>query len=135
MTHIRVILPAHSTRACNMTMLKPYESAELKISLSYAEMEASSMRTSFEINLFSNATLQKVIEAEQEGVDAIVISLMGEIATTAMLEAVSIPVVSLPKIAFFTAVSLAYRFSIVSTTPQIESVQVPLITKYVLSDN
>ena len=134
MTHVRVILPAYAPKACNMQMLKQYETPELTISLTYGEVEATSARSEIEMHLLSNTTIKKIIEAQNEGVDAIVINIMAEFSLSPMLEVASVPLVTLPKIAFNTASMLSDKFTIVSTTPSVYAMQTRLIQKYGLTD-
>ena len=130
MAHIKVILPFHNEKICNSNLLKAYATKDIKLSVSYADIEAIALRTNSEISAATNSTLQKIIAAEKEGVDAIVINLMAEMATDTMLEVANIPLVALPKTAFYTAALLSRKFSIVSSTQQGYDLQVKLIQQY-----
>ncbi len=131
MTHIRIILPADAPAMCNLEMLKPYEKPGMTLSISYTSIKADSLRSEFEISAFSNAVLQKILEAQNDNnVDAIVINIMAEMALAACYEAANIPVVSLPQIAFSTAAILSNKFSIVSSNAKGLPLHMRLIQKY-----
>ena len=116
MTHIRVILPAYFPQACNIEQLKPYEKEDLTISLTYGDIDAKSIRHEFDMAMAAPAVIKKVLEAEKDKVDAIVVNIMSEISLAACREAVKIPVLSLAETAMHVAGTLGRKFSIVNTT-------------------
>jgi allantoin racemase len=57
----------------------------------------------------------KIIQAEQEGVDAVVIDCVGDIGMEAGRESVQIPVIGAGQAGMLVAASLGHRFSILTT--------------------
>ena len=130
MAHIRVITPVYFPEACNMESLKPYEKTDLQISLTYGEIDAQSVRHEFDLSLVAPAVIKRVLEADKEQVDAIVVNFSGEIGLEACREAASVPIVSLAETAVHVAGTLGRKFSIINTTSSATSLQRALVNKY-----
>lgn len=134
MTHIRVILPGYNTKVLNMDMLKPFESAELKLSIDYADISVDAVRHEFDIALMAPYLIKKVMIAESEKVNAVVIDMMADVALRALREAVTTPVVSLAETAMHVATMMGNNFAIINTTHELTPIQENLARSYGLYD-
>lgn len=130
MTQVRVILPGYNTKVLNMEMLKPYQSAELTLSVDYAEIPVDAVRHEFDMALMAPALLKKVMQAEKDKMDAIVIDMMADVALRAVREAVAIPVVSLAETACHVAAMMGNNFAIINTTEELTPIQENLVRGY-----
>ncbi|WP_029076208.1 aspartate/glutamate racemase family protein [Kaistia adipata] len=98
---------------------KPDELAALgypgvKVSHSQIDTGPGSIESEFEIAMSVPGTVEKAIEAEREGADAIIIDCMGDPGLRAAREVVSIPVLGPAETAMHVAAMLGHRFSVVT---------------------
>jgi allantoin racemase len=88
--------------------------AGLKVSHSQIDTGPGSIESEFEIAMSVPGTVEKAIEAEREGADAIIIDCMGDPGLRATREVVSIPVLGPAETAMHVAAMLGHRFSVVT---------------------
>lgn len=91
------------------------------VSVDFAQIEAgpASIECSYELALAAPATVARIVEAEREGVDAVVIDCMGDPGLSAARERVAIPVLGPMQTSMNVAAMLGYRFSVVTVLPRI----------------
>jgi allantoin racemase len=80
-------------------------------------------------------TISKIIQAEQEGCDAVVIDCMGDPGLAAAREAVSIPVLGPAQSAMHVASMLGYKFSVVTVLRRLHPLIDELARVYGVSSN
>lgn len=85
-----------------------------EISVAQIERGPASIETAFDTALATPDVLRLIVEAEREGVDAVVIDCMDDPGMEAARELVSIPVVGPSQAAMHLASILGHRFSIVT---------------------
>lgn len=112
--HIRVITPVVSEGIRTLDDIRAMESAELKVSHSLIEFGPASIECEFDEALSVPGLLAKSIEAEREGVDAVVIDCMGDPGLKAAREVLSIPVLGPAETSMHIAAMLGRSFSIVT---------------------
>lgn len=97
------------------------------IAVTHREIDAgpASIESEFEAALCAPATIARIIEAEREGVDAVVIDCMDDPAMRPGREAVRIPVIGPCQTAMHIAAMLGHKFSVVTVLrrlrPQFEN--------------
>ena len=73
------------------------------------------MESIYEETLAAPQVIQRILEAERNGMDAVVIDCMSDPGFDAVREAVSIPVIGQTQVCSFLASALSHRFSILGT--------------------
>jgi len=112
--HIRVITPIVPTGLTQATDFKRILGDEHL--LSYVEIGTGpeSIESEFDELLASPETVEKIIQAEAEGVDAVVIDCMGDPGLRPSRECVTIPVLGPCESTMNLACILGHRFSILA---------------------
>jgi allantoin racemase len=85
-----------------------------ELSIVQIERGPASIESAFDAALAAPETIAKVLEAEREGVDAVVIDCMDDPALEAAREVVSIPVLGPSQTSMHLACLLGHRFSVVT---------------------
>ena len=111
---VRVVTPI-TTRGFR----KPHELAALEypgLHVSHVEIATgpASIESEFETAVSVPGTLERIIEAEREGVDAVVIDCMGDPGLRPSREVVSIPVLGPCQTAMNVAAMLGHKFSVLT---------------------
>lgn len=90
--------------------------------LTYVEIEhgPASIECEFDAMLATPGTVARVIAAEQEGIDAVVINCMDDPGLRAAREMVSIPILGPCETAMHLAAMLAHQFSVVTVLDHLE---------------
>lgn len=112
--HIRVVTPITTHGFRKLSDFAPLESAEVEISLKEIDIGPASIECEYDEMLAVPDTVAKIIEAEREGVDAVVIDCMGDPGLKPGRESVSIPVVGPAEAAMHVAAMLGHTFSVIS---------------------
>ncbi len=73
------------------------------------------MESIYEETLAAPQVIQRILEAERDGMDAVIIDCMNDPGFDAVREAVSIPVIGQTQVCSFLASALSHRFSILGT--------------------
>lgn len=119
---LKVIIPnsgmSKETLKERELMLKSVAAKETEISVDCIEHGPESIESNYDEILAGKYTIDKVINAEREGYDAIIIYCGSDPAIAAAREAVNIPVVGPGKISMLIANDLAYKFSILTVLDQ-----------------
>jgi allantoin racemase len=112
---IRVVTPVISEGFMRQPELfQPVAGWETEISQVQIERGPASIESEFDEALAVPDTVAKIIEAELDGVDAVVIDCMGDPGMKAGREAVSIPVLGPGEATMHIASMLGHRFSVVT---------------------
>jgi len=114
---IRIIAPI-TNPAFSETAQKVYASrarSDARISAVCLERGPASVESIYEDALAAPGVVAAAIQAERDGVDAVVIDCMNDPGMEAAREAVSIPVIGAAQASMLLAAMLAHKFSIVTT--------------------
>lgn len=114
---IRVIVPVTGTTMVEATRLTYVEKArpDTVISVACLEKGPASVECLYEDALAAPQVISRAIQAERDGMDAVIIDCMNDPGMEAAREAVSIPVVGAAQSAMYFASLLAHKFSIIGT--------------------
>ncbi|MBO0662424.1 aspartate/glutamate racemase family protein [Jiella sp. MQZ9-1] len=112
--HVRVVSPITTRGFRDVGVLKTLEYDGLTVSGSQIDVGPGSIESEFEIALSAPDTIARIIEAEREGVDAVVIDCMADPALRAAREAVRIPVLGPCQAGMHVAAMLGHRFSVLT---------------------
>ncbi|MDF2530138.1 MAG: hydrogenase expression protein HupH [Gammaproteobacteria bacterium] len=122
--HIRIILPIHNPDFFKeaTTLLPAHLQTEgMTIDVVQPDMGPEFIMNRFEIAVSVPGTLQKIIEAEKDGVDAVVINCMGDPGLSPGRELVRIPVIGPTQIAMHVASTLGYKFAVIALNDSVLS--------------
>ncbi|HWJ72333.1 MAG TPA: aspartate/glutamate racemase family protein [Kaistia sp.] len=111
---VRVLSPITTKDFRQPSDMKALEYDGIVVSYSQIDHGPASIESEYEIAMSVPGTIAKAIEAESEGVDAIVIDCMGDPGLRAVREVVSIPVLGPAETAMHVAAMLGHRFSVVT---------------------
>ncbi len=114
---IRMIAPVTSTSLCNDAIPAIVACARKDVEISVVNLDRgpASIESIYEEALAAPQVIQRVLEAERDGVDAVVIDCMNDPGLEAAREMVSIPVVGAAQSAMMLAAILCDKFSVIST--------------------
>lgn len=112
--HVRVIVPITTRGFRRPDMLRALESPGVVVSHAEIETGPGSIECEFEAAMAAPGTVAKIIEAEREGVDAVVIDCMGDPGLRPSRETVSIPVIGPGQTGMLVAAMLGHTFSVVT---------------------
>ena len=133
---IRTIIPL-TTRSFAKTMAAGYAEkarADTIISVVCLDQGPASLESMYEDAVAVPQIVQRAVEAEQDGMDAVIIDCMADPGLEAAREAVSIPVVAAAQSAMSMASILAHKFSIASITARDVYPNEQLVSRYGLKD-
>ena len=123
--HIKLITPITATGLRKTEHLDILTSDELKVTASQIDMGPNSIECEYEEAMSQPGTILKIIEAENEGCDGVVIDCMGDPGLQAARECVSIPVIGPCETAMHYASMLGHKFSVITVLerlrPQFEN--------------
>ncbi len=112
--HIRVVTPITTHGFRKLSDFAQLASAEVEISLKEIDIGPASIESEYDEMLAVPDTVAKIIEAEREGADAVVIDCMGDPGLKPGRECVSIPVVGPAEAAMHAAAMLGHTFSVIT---------------------
>lgn len=117
---IRIIAPITSRGFAERALPVYVEKARPDVQLSVVSLDKgpASVESIFEDSLAAVQVVTRAIEAERDGVDAVIIDCMNDPGMESAREAVSIPVVGAAQASMSMAALLAFKFSVVSTAPR-----------------
>jgi allantoin racemase len=101
--------------------LQALEGAGVRISLAEIDSGPGSIESAFESTVAAPGTIAKILAAEREGVDAVVIDCMGDPGMHAAREVVRIPVVGPGETSMHVAAMLGHKFSVVTVLRRLRS--------------
>jgi allantoin racemase len=131
--HIRVVTPITTPGFTEAADFEPLARADAEVSVVSLDAGPASIESHFDEALALPDTLAKILEAERDGVDAVVIDCMGDPALGAAREATSIPVLGPAQTSMHLAALLAHNFSIVTVLDAVVPLLEDLAAKYGLA--
>jgi allantoin racemase len=130
---IRVVTPITTPGFTTARDFDPYARADAEVSVVSLDAGPASIESHFDEALALPDTLAKIVEAEREGVDAVVIDCMGDPALGAAREATSIAVLGPAQTSMHLAALLAHSFSVVTVLDAVVPLLEDLAAKYGLA--
>jgi allantoin racemase len=112
--HVRLVTPITTKGSWQSIDLSALEGPGYEISVSEIDSGPATIECEFEEMLAVPDTVAKIIAAEREGVDAVVIDCMGDPGLKAAREAVGIPVLGPCETSMHLAAMLGQKFSVVT---------------------
>jgi len=129
-THVRVVTPITTKGFRDLSEFRALEGPELTISHSEIDIGPASIESEYDEAMAQPGTIAKIIEAERDGADAVVIDCMGDPGLKAGRECVSIPVVGPAETAMHVAAMLGHTFSVVTVLKRLRAQQEDLSKVY-----
>lgn len=111
---VRIVTPITTTGFTEAEDFQPLARADTQVSQVNLTRGPASIESEFEEALAVPDTVARTMEAEREGVDAVVIDCMGDPGLEPAREMVSIPVIGAAQASMHLAAMLAHNFSIVT---------------------
>ena len=125
MINIRVVSPITTKGFRKDSDLIPLGDGLFKVSASQIDIGPASIESEFDEAMCQPDTILKIIEAENEGCDGVVIDCMGDPGLQAARECVSIPVIGPCETSMHYASMLGHKFSVITVLerlrPQFEN--------------
>lgn len=112
--HIRIISPITTIGFRTEAAIRGLESPGVIVSGSQITRGPGSIESEYEAAMSVPDTILRIIEAERDGVDAVIIDCMGDPGLRAARETVRIPVLGPAQTAMHVAAMLGHRFSVVT---------------------
>lgn len=123
--HVRVVTPITTKDFRAHEDAARLSSEGVKVDFVNIETGPASIECDYEIMLAQPGTVARIIEAEREGADAVVIDCMGDPGLFGARECVAIPVLGPMQTSMALAAMIGHRFSVVTVlqriTPMIEN--------------
>jgi allantoin racemase len=116
---IRVVTPITTEAFRSSLDAEQLSSEDVKVSFVNIDAGTASIECDYEIMLAQPGTIAKIIEAERQGADAVVIDCMGDPGLSGARECVSIPVLGPMQTAMGVAAMLGHKFSVVTVLSRI----------------
>ncbi|QTH23987.1 aspartate/glutamate racemase family protein [Rhizorhabdus wittichii] len=114
MIHIRILVPVTTNAIRQESDLAHLDQPGVRYSIAFIDTGPTSIESRFDEVFALPGMVALALEAEADGVDAVVIDCMGDPGLAALREAVSLPVIGVAQTAMATISSLAHSFGIVS---------------------
>ena len=113
---IRVVIPSITKeyKALGLEQYSPSARPGTEISVTLLDQGPASIESRYDETVATPDIVRKVVEAEKDGVDAVIIDCMADPGLDAAREMVSIPVVGPAETAMHFAAMLSHRFSVVT---------------------
>jgi allantoin racemase len=118
--NIRIITPVTTKGIRTLDEVAPFERPDLTISQTDIDMGPPSIESEYDEAMSLPGILAKAIEAEREGVSALVIDCMGDPGLKACREVVSIPVLGPCETSMHLAAMLGETFSVVTVLDSVK---------------
>ncbi len=125
MVNIRLITPHTNDRSSRLKDLREFADLGLNVSMVHLDSGPASIESEFDDALAAPYVVGRVIEAESEGIDAVIIDCIGDTALDAAREVVSIPVLGPGEISLHMAAMMGHKFSFLAVLDSIR----PMIEK------
>lgn len=133
--HIRLILPITTEVAEFTSGVVEFGNDECEISTVNIDIGPSSVENEIDEALAATGVILKAIEAENEGVDAIIIDSCGDAGIYPAREAVSIPVLGCGQTSMHVASMLGGKFSVVTVLDSVIGLFEDLAKKYAVHEH
>lgn len=112
--HVRVVTPIITEGFTEAADFEPHARPDVVVSQTNLDTGPASIESEFDEALALPDTISKIVQAERDGVDAVVIDCMGDPGMNASREATSLLVLGPAQTAMHLAALLAHSFSIVT---------------------
>ncbi len=126
MIKVRIITPMHSIPVhfvdALMQEVAPYAKAGILFDHAVIGCGPSSVENHFDEMLSAPYMVARIIEAEQNGIDAVIINCMGDPGLFPARETVSIPVIGPCEASMHAAAMMGHRFAVVSVLESVRSI-------------
>lgn len=119
--HIRVVTPITTHGFRKLSDFAALASSEIEISLKEIDKGPASIECEYDEMLAVPDTVAKIVDAEREGVDAVVIDCMGDPGLKPGRECVAIPVVGPCEAAMHAAAMLGHTFSVITVLKRLRA--------------
>ncbi len=113
---IRVVVPSitEEFEALGLEQYSPAARSDTEISVALLDKGPASIESRYDVGVAVPAVVRRVVEAEKDGVDAVIIDCMLDAGLEASREMVSIPVIGPGETAMHVAAMLGHRFSVIT---------------------
>jgi allantoin racemase len=119
--HVKLITPITASGMRRSEHLDILSNSELKVTAEQIDMGPNSIECEYEEAMSQPGTILKIIDAEKEGCDAVVIDCMGDPGLQGARECVSIPVIGPCETAMHYASMLGHKFSVITVLERLRS--------------
>lgn len=133
-TRIELITPIITEGIRNLDEVQPFERADLTITQCLIRQGPASIESEFDEALCVPDTIRRAMDAQQRGINAIIIDCMGDPGLAACREVVTIPVIGPAQAAMHVASMLGHRFSFITVLDRLKAVIDKLVAGYGLND-
>jgi allantoin racemase len=134
-THVRIITPIVTEGVRTLDDIESLQSNDLRVSQTLIDIGPASIESEFDEAFSVPGLLARAIEAEQEGVDALVIDCMGDPGLKPAREILSIPVLGPSETCMHVAAMLARRFSLITVLESVRPMISNLAKTYGVSES
>lgn len=134
MIHIRLVTPVTVQDPRTLESLRALSDASLTLDAVEIESGPCSIESEYDEAMAVPDTLRKIVDAEREGVDAVVIDCMGDPGLQLARELVSIPVLGPAEVSFHTAAMLGSLFTFVTVLDSVRPLFLKLARSYGVLD-
>jgi allantoin racemase len=128
--HVRVVTPVTTCDPLTLDSLQRLARSDLVLTTVEIEKGPPSIESEYDEALAVPDTLRRIVEAERQGVHAVVIDCMGDPGLRAARELVSIPVLGPAEVSLHTAAMLGEGFSIVTVLEKLRPLFVRMARMY-----
>jgi allantoin racemase len=132
--HIRIVTPITTPGFTHAADFEPLARSDVQVSQTELDIGPASIESAFDEALALPDTIAKIVEAEQDGVDAVVIDCMGDPGMDAGREVTSMLVLGPAQSSMHLAALLGHRFSVVTVLDAVVPLLEDLAGKYGLAD-
>lgn len=133
MVHVRLITPITTVGFRREEDITAFSDPGFRVSLAQIAQGPGSIESAYETAFAEPATILKIMEAEREGVDAVVIDCMADPGVAGAREAVSIPVLGPSQVSMHLAAMLGHSFAVLTVLPRLRAQFETLAAVYGLS--
>lgn len=118
---IRVVIPSitQGFEALGLEQYSPAARPGTEISVTLLDRGPASIESRYDETIATPDIVRKIVEAEKDGVDAVIIDCMADPGLEAAREMVSIPVIGPAETAMHIASILGHRFSVITVLDQL----------------
>ncbi len=113
---IRVVIPSITKEfeSIGLEQYSPGARRDTEISVTLLDKGPASIESRYEETVAAPDIVKKIVEAEKDGMDAVIVDCMAEPGVQAAREVVSIPVIGTAETAMRVASMLGHRFSVIT---------------------
>tara|TARA_B110000116_G_C16686652_1_gene513271 strand:- start:319 stop:1068 length:750 start_codon:yes stop_codon:yes gene_type:complete len=119
--HVKLITPITASGMRRSEHLDILSNSELKVTAEQIDIGPNSIECEYEEAMSQPGAILKIIDAEKEGCDAVVIDCMGDPGLQGARECVSIPVIGPCETAMHYASMLGHKFSVITVLERLRS--------------